>query len=151
MPRWKSLYQQELKATEAGIRAYHKTYYVEWKPEYEEYVSVAARWKASGEFPRLAMSSALTSQMIYEQPVCYEFAQIRAKTLLVIGQADRTVVGKSRVRKELLASAGQYPELGRRTARLIPHSLLVEVPHVGHIPHFEARDQFHQALLSFLK
>ena len=145
------LYRQELKVTEAGIRAYHKTYYVQWKPEYEEYVSVAARWKASGEFPRLAMSSALTSQMIYEQPVCHEFADIKAKTLLVIGQADRTVVGKTRVKKELLPNAGQYPELGRRTAKLIPNSLLVEVPNVGHIPHFEAKDNFHQALLFFLK
>jgi pimeloyl-ACP methyl ester carboxylesterase len=145
------LYQQELKATEAGIRAYHKTYYVQWKPEYEEYVSVSARWTASGEFPRLAMSSALTYQMIYEQPVCHEFANIKAKTLLVIGQADRTVVGKARVKKELLPNAGQYPQLGRRTAKLIPNAVLVEVPNVGHIPHFEAKDQFHQALLPFLK
>ena len=145
------LYRQELKATEAGIRAYHKNYYVQWKPEYEEYVSVAARWTASGEFPRLAMSSALTYQMIYEQPVCHEFAYITVKTLLVIGQADRTVVGKARVKKELLPAAGQYPELGRRTAKLIPNSVLVEVPNVGHIPHFEAKDTFHQELLSFLK
>jgi len=145
------LYRQELKATEAGIRAYHKTYYVQWKQEYEEYVSVAARWTASGEFPRLAMSSALTYQMIYEQPVCHEFPNITAKTLLVIGQADRTVVGKARVKKELLLAAGQYPELGRRTAKLIPNSVLVEVPNVGHIPHFEAKDIFHQELLSFLK
>jgi pimeloyl-ACP methyl ester carboxylesterase len=145
------LYEHELKATEAGIRAYHKSYYVQWKPEYDEYVSVAVRWMKSGEFPRLAMSSALTYQMIYEQPVCYEFSRIKAKTLLVIGQADRTVVGKARVKKELLPLAGQYPELGRRTAKLIPGSVLVEVPDCGHIPHFEARDQFHRALLSFLK
>jgi pimeloyl-ACP methyl ester carboxylesterase len=145
------LYRQELKATEEGIRTYHKTYYVQWQPEYEEYVSVAARWTASGEFPRLAMSSALTSQMIYEQPVCHEFTNIKAKTLLVIGQADRTVVGKPRVKREVLPNVGQYPELGRRTAKLIPNATLVEVPNVGHIPHFEAKDSFHQELLSFLK
>jgi pimeloyl-ACP methyl ester carboxylesterase len=29
------LYQGELKATEEGIRNYHKTYYVQWKPEYD--------------------------------------------------------------------------------------------------------------------
>ncbi|MCG6534595.1 MAG: alpha/beta hydrolase [Syntrophales bacterium LBB04] len=145
------LYRQELNVTETGIRNYHKTYYVQWKPEYEEYVSVAARWMASGEFFRLAMSSALTSQMIYEQPVCHEFANIKAKTLLVIGQADRTVVGKTRVKKELLPTVGQYPELGRRTAKLIPNATLVELANVGHIPHFEAKDKFHQELLSFLK
>lgn len=144
------LYQAELNAPEEGIRNYYKSYFVQWKPEYEEYASVAVRWKASGEYPRLVMSSALTYQMIYEQPVNHEFANIHAKTLLVIGQADRTVAGKSRVMKDLLASVGQYPELGRKTAKLISGSTLVELPNVGHIPHLEARKQFHNELLSFL-
>jgi len=69
----------------------------------------------------------------------------------VIGQSDRTVVGKARAKKELLASVGQYPALGRRTASLIPGSVLVEIPNVGHIPHFEAKEKFHQELLFFLK
>lgn len=145
------LYRNEVGATEEGIRNYHKTYYVQWKPEYEEYVTVAVRVKESGEFPRLAMSSALTYQMIYEQPVCHEFTNIKAKTLLVIGQSDRTVVGKARVKKELLANIGQYPELGKKTARLIPNSTLVEIPNVGHIPHFEAAEIFYRELLSFMK
>ena len=145
------LYRNELSATEESIRTYHKGYYVRWQPAYDEYASVAVRWKLSGEYPRLAKSSALTYQMIYEQPVCYEFANIKAKTLLVIGQADRTVVGKARVRKELLPYVGQYPELGRKTARLIPGAILVEVPNVGHIPHFEAGGRFNQELLSFLQ
>jgi len=144
------LYQAELNASEEGIRNYYKSYFANWKPEYEEYANVAVRWKASGEYPRLVLSSALTYQMIYEQPVCYEFANIKARTLLVIGQADRTVAGKARVKKELLASVGQYPELGRRTAKLISGSTLVELPNVGHIPHLEATERFHEALLSFL-
>jgi pimeloyl-ACP methyl ester carboxylesterase len=145
------LYQAELNATEEGIRNYHKSYYVQWKPEYEEYAGVAVRWKASGDYPRLAMSSALTYQMIYEQPVCHEFSNIRAKTLLLIGQADRTVVGKARVKKELLASVGQYPELGRKMAKLISGSTLIELQNVGHIPHFESTGRFHKELLSFLE
>jgi pimeloyl-ACP methyl ester carboxylesterase len=129
-------YRNELNATEEGI---------------DEYVHVFLRWKASGEYPRLAMSSALTSQMIYEQPVCYEFPYIRSKTLLVIGQSDRTVVGKAKVKKELLSLVGQYPELGRTTAKLIANSSLIELPDVGHIPHLEAPDLFHKELLKFLK
>jgi len=144
------LYQAELNAPEEGIRNYHRSYYVQWKPEYGEYANVAVRWKASSEYPRLVLSSALTYQMIYEQPVCHEFANIQAKTLLVIGQADRTVVGKARVKQDLIASVGQYPELGRKTAKLISGSTLVELPNVGHIPHLEAMERFHQELLSFL-
>ena len=144
-------YRNELNATEEAIRNYHKTYYVNWKPEYDEYVQVFLRWKASGEYPRLAMSSALTSQMIYEQPVCYEFPSINTKTLLIIGQSDRTVVGKARVKKELLSTVGQYPELGRKTAKAIADSSLIELPDVGHIPHLEAPELFHRELLKFLK
>jgi len=145
------LYENELKANEEGIRNYHKTYYVHWKPEFDEYVQVAARWRQSGEYPRLALSSALTYEMIYEQPVCHEFPYVRAKTLVVVGQADRTVVGKARVPKELLPKVGQYPELGKQTAKLIPGASLLEIANVGHIPHFEAPEKFHQALLSFLQ
>ncbi len=144
------LYQAELNTSEKGIRNYYKSYFAQLKPEYEEYANVAVRWKASGEYPRLVLSSALTYQMIYEQPVCHEFANIHAKTLLVIGQADRTVAGKSRVKKDLLASVGQYPVLGRKTSKLISGSTLVELPNVGHIPHLEATERFHEELLSFL-
>jgi pimeloyl-ACP methyl ester carboxylesterase len=143
--------KSELNATEEAIRNYHKGYYFQPRPEYDEYATVAIRWKASGEYPRLAMSSALTYQMIYEQPVCHEFAHVQVKTLLVTGQADRTVVGKARVKKELLAKVGQYPELGRKTAQLIPGAKLVEIPNVGHIPHFEAKERFLEELLAFLR
>src|SRR5208283_1473610 len=74
------LYANELKTTEEGMRHYQKSYYVLWKPDYEEYVQIFARWKLSGEYPRLAMSSALTYQMIYEQPVCHEFSHIKANS-----------------------------------------------------------------------
>jgi len=144
-------YKSEMGATEEGIRRYHQGYYVQWLPEYDEYVQVAARWKLSGEYPRMALSAALTYQMIYEQPVCHEFGAIKAKTLLVIGQSDRTVVGKARVAKELLPVVGQYPLLGRKVAKLIPGARLVEVPDAGHIPHFEAKERFHRELLSFIK
>ena len=144
-------YRSELNASAENIRAYHKSYFVTWRPEYGEYAEVAVRQKGSGEFPRLAMSSALTYEMIYEQPVCHDFGAVKAKTLLVIGQADRTVVGKARVKKELLSTVGQYPELGRKTATLIPGAKLVELANVGHIPHMEMKDTFHEILLNFLK
>jgi len=144
-------YRSELKTTAESIRTYHKTYFVNWSPEFGEYAEVAVRQRLSGEYPRLAMSSALSYEMIYEQPVCHEFSHIKTRTLLVIGQSDRTVVGKARVKKELLPQVGQYPELGRKTAKLIPGAKLVEIANVGHIPHLEMKDRFHDALLNFLK
>jgi pimeloyl-ACP methyl ester carboxylesterase len=144
-------YENELKASPESILKYHKTYYMKWRPEYGEYAEIPARQRLSGDYPLLALVSALTYQMIYEQPVCYEFPQVKAKTLVIVGQGDRTVVGKPRVPKELLPKVGQYPELGKKTAKAIPGAKLVEIPEAGHLPQFEAKELFQQALLNFLQ
>ena len=146
-----ALYRNTLQATEAGIRKYQESYYVTWKPEYEDYVQVQYRWTLSGEYPRLAWSSALTEQMIYQQPVVYEFPLVKPRTLLVIGEEDRTVVGRNRVKPEDLPTLGQYPTLAKKTAQAIPNSRLELLPKIGHIPHFEAKERFHDLLLGFLK
>jgi pimeloyl-ACP methyl ester carboxylesterase len=144
-------YENEFKATPESIRKFYQHYFVKWRPEYGKFAEIAARQRLSGDYPLLALVSALTYQMIYEQPVCYEFPHVKAKTLLIIGQGDRTVVGKARVPKELLAKVGQYPELGKKTAKAIPGAKLVEIPHAGHLPQFEAPEKFQQALLGFLQ
>jgi pimeloyl-ACP methyl ester carboxylesterase len=145
------LYADQLSTNEDAIRKYQKQYYAEWKPEYDEYVQVQVRWMLGGEYPRLAWSAALTTQMIYEQPVSHEFALLKPPTLLVLGQSDRTAIGKDRVSKEVAATMGNYPELGKKVAALIPNAKLVPIENCGHIPHFEAPAKFHAALLEFLK
>jgi pimeloyl-ACP methyl ester carboxylesterase len=144
-------YENILNYTEEGLRKYHKTYYVEWREEYDECVMVHYRWTLSGEYPRLAMASALTFEMVYNQPVVYEFPQLEMPTLLVIGQEDRTTLGRGTVEPEVLATLGQYPELGKIVAAMIPDSKLVELENVGHIPHFEATGRFHKEVMQFLE
>jgi pimeloyl-ACP methyl ester carboxylesterase len=145
-------YQTELQNTDATkIRAFLRRYFVRWQPEYESFVEVRSRIAHSGEYPRWAKSAALTYQMIYQQPVRHEFPLIQARTLLVIGQEDRTTLGRGIVSDEVLQTLGQYPQLGRAAARDIPRSRLIELRNVGHIPHVEAPEQFHNALLDFLR
>jgi pimeloyl-ACP methyl ester carboxylesterase len=145
------LYEQQLAQTEEQMWLYQRAYYANPKPAYEEYVRVPARQLASGEYPRLALSAALTTQMIFEQPVSHEFGLVRSPTLLVIGQSDRTAIGKDRVPPEVAKTMGDYPALGKRVAKEIPQAHLVEIEDCGHIPHFEAPEKFHAALLEFLK
>lgn len=146
-----SVYKDELKQNEESIRDYHKTYYKEWKAEYEPLVKILVQQNEIGDFPRTAMANALTYQMIYEQPVCYEFSNLKVNTLLVIGQLDRTVVGKSKVDKSIINQVGQYPELGKKTAKLIKNSQLLEIEGVGHIPHIEKTETFHNEIFKYLK
>ncbi|MGH8727542.1 MAG: alpha/beta fold hydrolase [Burkholderiales bacterium] len=146
------IYQQELNGGDPEkIREFVKRYVVEWKPEiYERFVEVRSRIALSGEYPRWAKASALTYQMIYQQPVRHEFALIKTPTLLAIGQEDRTTLGRGQVVPEVLKTLGQYPQLGRAAAKDIPGAKLVELDNVGHIPHLESPGRFHRALLDFL-
>lgn len=147
-----AVYRNELSETEPEqIRAFVRRYVVEWRPEvYERFVEVRARIARSGEYLRWAKASALTYQMIYRQPVRHEFGLIDAPTLLVIGQQDRTTLGRGQVSQQVLGTLGQYPQLGKDAARDIPNSRLLELEDIGHIPHLEAPRRFHQALLEFL-
>ena len=151
---WRStdqLLKQELSATYESLKQYQQSYYPEWKPEYEQYV--AAQWDAmqKPDFSTAAWASALTYNMIYEQPVVYEFGYLRVPTLLVIGQADRTVVGKALLPESERGNRGNYPELGKAAKAKIKGSKLVALQGVGHIPHVQAPELFRAALLEFLK
>lgn len=144
-------YEAELSQSYEKMLNYQKTYYPgAWRPEYEVYVQDQASVLGTGEYPRDAWASALTYEMIYEQPVVYEMGDIIRPTLLVIGQDDRTVVGKNRLPHELQSVAGQYPQLGRKAHEAISHSILVEIPDCGHIPHIQKPDQFRKAVVSFI-
>ena len=126
---------------------YHGT----WKPEYDKWLEVPAGWAAGKNYARIAWNSALTYDMIFTQPVCYEFENIKAPTLLIIGQLDRTAMGKNTVSDEVAKTLGNYPVLGRTTHEKIKGSKLVELDGLGHIPHIEAFDRFIEPLLDFLK
>jgi pimeloyl-ACP methyl ester carboxylesterase len=143
-------YEAELSQTYEKMLDYQKTYYPgAWKPEYEVYVQDQASVLGTGEYARDAWSSALTYQMAYEQPVVYELDEVSRPTLLIIGQDDRTVIGKNRLPPALQSVAGQYPELGRKTHAEIKASTLVEVPDCGHIPHIQKPEQFRDAVMTF--
>jgi pimeloyl-ACP methyl ester carboxylesterase len=99
----------------------------------------------------MAWDQALTSDMIFTQPVCTEFGNLKMPVLLIIGRADRTAIGKDSVSAEVKARLGNYPELGRSSAGAIANAKLVELEGIGHLPHIEAFPQFIEPLREFLK
>jgi len=144
-------YRTMLMPSRDGLERFYRTYFATWRAEFGTWADVAWRQTLGGEWPRGARASALTYEMIYSQPVVQDLGHIRVPALLVIGQADRTTLGRGSLPPEVLATLGRYPELGKQTARAIPGATLVELDGVGHIPHLEAADRFHAALLKFLR
>jgi pimeloyl-ACP methyl ester carboxylesterase len=143
-------YASELKATYESLKKYQQSYYPQWKPEYDQYVAAQYEALHSGDFKAATLASAITYEMIYEQPVVYEFKYITQPTLMIIGQADRTIVGKNLLKKEVANQHGQYPELGRSFHEQIKNSKLIELPGIGHIPHIQAFEDFKKNVLDFL-
>ncbi|HEY4196201.1 MAG TPA: alpha/beta hydrolase [Mucilaginibacter sp.] len=144
-------YQKELAATYKSYKKYMQAYFPVWKPEYEELVKQQAVALKDPEFKKIAWANALTYDMIYEQPVCYEFGNITVKTLIIVGKADRTIVGKDKLPPSVQAMHGQYPELGENTHSLIQNSELKMIDDVGHIPHIQALPLFEQYVDRFLQ
>ncbi|WP_372773670.1 alpha/beta fold hydrolase [Mangrovibacterium sp.] len=146
-------YQNELKKSYEGIKKYQLESYYDnnWQPEYDEWVNLLAGWTLNEAYPLIAWNAALTYDMIFTQPVCYEFKNVTAPTLLIIGQRDRTALGKPLVSEDVRKTMGNYPELGRKTREEIKGSRLIELDNVGHLPHIEAFNRFIEPLIEFLE
>src|SRR3546814_13861224 len=91
----------------------------------------------------VAWDQALASDMIFSQPVVYEFPRIRVPTTLMIGQRDRTAIGHDLASPELADRLGDYPDPDKRAARLIPPSRLVDFKAPGHPPQVERPEPLH--------
>ncbi|GAA4304290.1 alpha/beta hydrolase [Compostibacter hankyongensis] len=143
-------YQVQLHQTfERLVNYQKKNYFYRWKDAYNEWIEPVFRWTLSPEYPRIAMVSALTYEMIYTQPVCHEFKDLKMPVLLMLGQNDHTALGKDRVSPEVLKTLGNFPELGKKLSREIPDCKYIPIPECGHIPHLEHFDLFMKAVLDF--
>ena len=118
----------------ATIRRYFPTAEA-WKPEYEKYARIQYAWTLSGDWPRLAMVRTLLQQMIYADPVVYDWAHIKVKALVLGGEKD----------------GASFPERAKHIAATIPGGQAVVVPNAGHVLHVELPDVFYRELLKFLK
>jgi pimeloyl-ACP methyl ester carboxylesterase len=147
-----TLYRAELANTDAAkISAFYAHYFANPKPElYSPLAEVQIRVTLGGEYPRWAKASALAYQMIYQQPVRYEYRLLKPPTLLIVGGKDHTAPLSSYAPAEARAKMGNFVELGRAAIAEMPHGTLVVVPDCGHIPHMEKPQEFRKALMEFL-
>jgi pimeloyl-ACP methyl ester carboxylesterase len=143
----------EQRTTADTIREYQRTTYYagSWKPAYDRWVIMQAGMYAGPGREQVLWNQALTSDMIFTQPVVHEFSRIVVPTVLFIGEKDTTAIGKAAAPPQVQARIGKYAELGPRTVKVIPDARLVTFSDLGHSPHIQAPQRFHQALLQELQ
>jgi pimeloyl-ACP methyl ester carboxylesterase len=146
------IYRNELKKTPASVKAYMQKAYFDgkWRPAYDPLIEIQGGWTLGPDHDLTAWISALTADMIFTQPVVYEFPLISVPVLLIIGTRDRTALGRDRVSPEIATTLGDYSVLGRRAARTIRDAELVELNNIGHVPQYEAFGDYITALKDFL-
>jgi pimeloyl-ACP methyl ester carboxylesterase len=145
-------YARELKTSADSIRRYEQaTYYAgQWRDEYEPWVQMLAGLNNGPGKELVAWNSALIYDMIFTQPVLYEFSMITVPTMLMIGDKDNTAIGKDFAPPEIRPRLGNYPELAKRAAEAIPGAKLIEFPEFGHAPQIQDPAAFHKALFEGL-
>ena len=146
-------YENELKQNYEAIKKYQMANYYDgkWNANFQKWAELGAGWTTSPNYNIVAWNSALMYDMIFTQPVLYEFKNIKSPTLLIIGTRDKTALGKPLVSEEVRKTMGNYAELGKKTQKAIPDAKLVEIANTGHLPHIESFDSFIKPLIVFLK
>lgn len=152
---WRSVdawYANELKTSFDSIKKYQLDVYYDgdWTPRFEHWARMQAGMYAGPGKDAVAWSQALTSDMVFNQPVVYELKHIAVPTALFIGQKDRTAIGRDQAPAQLKARLGDYPALGKAAAAAIPGASLVAFPELGHSPQVQDPARFNPALLRFL-
>jgi pimeloyl-ACP methyl ester carboxylesterase len=104
------------------------------KPEYERYVKIQYGWSLSGNWPTAAMVRALAQSMVYNDPVVYDWQHIKVRTLQLGGDKD----------------GPDFATRAKYVCDTIPDCELTLLSGLGHVPHLEAPERFHEALLGFL-
>lgn len=146
-------YQRELNTSAAGIKQYQlSTYYAgKWRPEFDRWVEMQAGMYNGEGKEQVAWNSALTAEMIFTQPVLYEFGQLKMPVLLMIGELDNTAIAKDIAPAELKPKLGNYATLGPAAVKAIPNASLITFADLGHSPHIQHPERFHQQLIKQLQ
>jgi pimeloyl-ACP methyl ester carboxylesterase len=139
-------YKQNLKtdyqSTRAGLSRYVAHDPKAWNQEFETYTRIRYSWTLSADWPRLAMVQALIGQMLYADPVVYDWAHIQVPTL-AFGGADDMLLGTAEAFQERMHYLAKSIPNGKGRALLLPG--------LGHVPHLEAPDKVLPPLVAFLK
>jgi len=145
------LLKLEMAQTEDSYRKFMHSYFPNWQPEFETFVENYVRIKNGPDYKRFSETSVRTFQMIAERPVVSDLPLIQQPTLLIIGQLDHTVFGRRFAPADAIKSMGDFVQLGKTAASIIPQATLEPIPNVGHVPHLEVHDLFMEKTLQFLK
>jgi pimeloyl-ACP methyl ester carboxylesterase len=144
--------EQEDKLTPEGYRNQLQTNYSLKLPPDEVTPFIDARFniKDSAEYPRWLRAFVSSAQMIYREPVVYEYPLVSQPTLFIIGGDDHNAPGKANAPEALRPKMGQNAALAQSLAASMPNAHAEVIANAGHLVFLDGRAKFDQLMLNFL-
>ena len=134
---WSDPFSQGGKTTYQSILRGHQRYFpIKWPPAHLEFVRRQYGQTLSGAWPQLEQVRRLQGQMLYDDPVVYDWQHIETKALVIGGEEDGLVA--------------DFPALASNVAAQLKNSALLLYPNIGHAPQIEIPEKFHADLIRFL-
>ncbi|KAF3358221.1 hypothetical protein VDGD_03084 [Verticillium dahliae] len=142
----------EAASTYESIRGYEqRVYYLgEWKEAYDVWVRMLVNVYNGSLRDAFVRCQAKIVDLVLTQPVAHYFKDIKARTLLLIGEKDTTAIGGQWSPPDVAAKLGRFDLLGPQIAAELPNGHLITFPDEGHSPQISAPEDFHEALLGWL-
>ena len=116
-----ALVETEMAQSPQSYRAFMAAFFVGWPVAAQHYVDIFSRVLQSPDYPRWARASALTYDMIFNEPIRHEYHLLKMPVLLVIGQSDRSVFFRRYASPDAIKPLGNWPVLGREALKDLPN------------------------------
>lgn len=147
-----TLVSEERRMSVSSYRAFMRHFFpVLPAAQMEPFVEWRMRVAQSGDYERFCRAAGQTYQMIYREPVRDQYPDIRAETLMIVGEKDASAPLKHYASPEMAAKMPSIPDAAPDAVKDLRRGRLVVVPGVGHVPHLEAPDAFRKAVFEFLR
>ncbi|KEY71017.1 hypothetical protein S7711_10394 [Stachybotrys chartarum IBT 7711] len=142
----------ESRSNYTSIREYQRNvYYVgQWEPEYDVWVTMSVNIYYGSQRELFLRSQARIIDSVLTGPVVPYFQDLLPRTLLIVGERDRTAIGSGWAPPEVAQRLGRFDVLGPRVAAQLRNGQLLSYPDLGHAPHISHPDIVHRDLLDWL-
>ncbi|KAM4059740.1 alpha/beta hydrolase fold domain-containing protein [Hirsutella rhossiliensis] len=142
----------EAASTYQSIRRYEQdVYYVgRWQSVYDTWVKMLVNIYHGSMRDAYLRNQAQIIDMVLTSPVSHLFGDIKPRTLLIVGDKDKTAIGSQWAPPDVARTLGHFDVLGPQVARQIPRCALRRFADMGHAPQVSDPERFHEVLLAWV-
>ena len=142
----------EAAQTYESIKAYEQAvYYVgQWQDSYDTWVKMLVNIYYGSQRDGFTKNQGQIVDLVLTSPVSHYFGDLQPRTLLIVGDKDKTAIGSQWAPPDVAAKLGHFDVLGPEVAKQLKNGQLHQFKDLGHAPQLSDPKGFHKVLMKFL-